>query len=203
MAHHGSLIACHECDLLHRLNRIGKTGTVRCSRCNAVLIKLERKNPDYLLALAITGLILFAMANCFPLLSLKFEGQLVKANLISGVLDLIDHDMWMLAGLVFLTSIAIPLVELTVTLYLFLPLRFNRVPWQTSHIFRFIHSLYPWSMMEVFMLGILVSIVKLGDLATIVPGIALWSFGCLIFILAAINATMNPNMIWEQLGIER
>lgn len=199
MVHQVALIACHDCDLLHRLGSVPQKGSVKCSRCGAVLIKHDRNTMEHTLALACAGLILFVLANVFPLLSLEFEGQVIESALFTGVQDLYFQDSWLLAGLVLLTTIIVPLTELVTSLYILLPLKYGRVSWQSARLFRLLHILYPWSMMEVFMLGILVSMVKLGHIATIIPGIALWSFGALIFVLAAINATMDPEAIWTKI----
>jgi paraquat-inducible protein A len=67
-----------------------------------------------------------------------------------------------------------------------------------ARIFRFVQRLHPWSMMEVFMLGILVSIVKLAGMASMVPGISLFAFLVLIFVLAGSMASLDPHLIWEQ-----
>jgi paraquat-inducible protein A len=69
-------------------------------------------------------------------------------------------------------------------------------------IFRVIRNLQPWGMTEVFLLGILVSIVKLADMATLVPGLALYAFLILIFVVAATSAHLNPDIVWEQLTVE-
>jgi paraquat-inducible protein A len=87
-------------------------------------------------------------------------------------------------------------------LYVLVPLRFNRIPWKLKEVFRFIQFLRPWAMMEVFMLGILVSIVKLAKMATIVPGIAAFAFMALIFVLAASLAVLDPHAVWERIKIQ-
>jgi paraquat-inducible protein A len=83
-------------------------------------------------------------------------------------------------------------------IYVLLPLRFNRVPPGLAPLFRCLQSLQPWNMMEVFMLGILVSIVKLAKMAKIVPGIAVFSFLALIFVAAAATASLDPHLVWER-----
>jgi paraquat-inducible protein A len=74
------------------------------------------------------------------------------------------------------------------------------MPWKMSAIFRFIQTVQQWALMEVFMLGILVSVVKLSKTATVIPGIALYCFLVLIFVMAATTASLDPRIIWEKLG---
>lgn len=201
MAGSTALMACHECDLLLRADHSLKEGVAKCPRCAAVLLKHKRHSLDLTLAYTVTGLILFTISNTFPIIGFHFEGQSTETILISGVRALLDQDMYMLAGLVFITTILAPFMQLATLLYVFLPLKFNRVAPYTAVVFRFVSAIRPWSMMEVFMLSILVSVVKLAAMATIVPGIALWSFGILIFALAAAASSLDPDLVWEKLEI--
>jgi paraquat-inducible protein A len=198
-----SLIACHECDLLHRVEPLPDGAVARCIRCGAVLYRQKRNSLDRSLALTMAGLILFVLANAFPLLAFKLEGQVKKATLMTGVRDLYAQGWGEVGVVVFVTSVLVPCIYLLGMLYILLPLKFNRVPWQLAQVFRFVRILQPWSMMEVFMLGILVSVVKLMKMATIVPGISLYCFAVLIFILAGSMASLDPRIIWERLGLGR
>jgi len=99
---------------------------------------------------------------------------------------------------VLLTSIVMPLLELTGTLYVLLPLKFNRRPWSLPLFFRMVRIFKPWGMMEVFMVGILVAFVKLSKMASIIPGMALYAFMLLIFVLAASAASLDPHIVWDR-----
>ena len=197
-----STIACHECDLLYELPTLPEGSVAKCSRCGAVLHRHKRDSLDRTLSWTIAGLILFALANAYPFLALKSEGLVHETNLITGVQQLYKQDMRSVAVLVFLTSILFPFLQLAGTLYVLLPLKFNRLPWKVAPVFRFIRSLQPWAMMEVFMIGILVSVVKLAKMAKVVPGLALYSFIILIFVLAAVAASLDPHLVWERLEIK-
>jgi paraquat-inducible protein A len=199
----GSLIACHECDLLQRIPRQRQGGKAYCRRCNALLHRSVRDSLDRTLALTFAGLVLFIVANAFPFLSFKMEGQVTQTTLATGVLDLYRQGMWEIALLVLLTSMLVPLLQLLLLIYILLPLKFNRTPWQLASVFRLLQNLGPWGMMEVFMLGILVSVVKLLEMAQIIPGLALWSFALLIFVLAGAAAALDPEIVWERVGSKR
>ena len=193
-----NLIACHECDLLHRIPVQQGSGVARCRRCNALLHRSVRNSLDRTLALTFAGMILFIVANSFPFLAFKLQGQETQTTLISGVKDLYDQGMWEISILVLLTTIIVPLLQLIFSLYVLLPLKFNRIPWKMASIFRITNELQPWSMMEVFLIGILVAIVKLVGMAQIIPGLALWSFALLIVILAAASANLDPQIVWKR-----
>jgi paraquat-inducible protein A len=199
-----STIACHECDLLYELPPLPEGSVAKCSRCGAVLQRHKRDSLDRTLSWTIAGLILFVVANAFPFLALKSGGLVRETTLITGVVELYKQEMRTVAVLVFLTTILFPLVQLAGMLYLLLPLKVRRLPWwKPALVFRFIRSLQPWAMMEVFMIGILVSMVKLAKMAKVLPGIAIFSFAILIFVLAAATASLDPHLVWDKLEINR
>ena len=199
-----SHIACHECDLLYELPPLPEGGVATCSRCGAVLQRHKRDSLDRTLSWTIAGLILFVVANAFPFLALKSGGLVRQTTLITGVVELYKQDMQSVAVLVFLTSILFPVVQLAGMLYLLLPLKVRRLPWRKpALVFRFIRTIQPWGMMEVFMIAILVSMVKLAKLAKVIPGIAIFSFAVLIIALAAAASSLDPHLVWDRLEIER
>jgi len=195
-----SLIACHQCDLLHRVQPLKHGGVAQCMRCGAVLYRRKKDSLNRTLSLTIAGLILFVVANTYPFLAMKSEGLVQETTLIAGVKELYAQNMWGLAALVLLTTFLTPFIQLSGMLYVLLPLKFNRLPWRLPIIFRFLQNIQPWGMMEVFMLGILVAIVKLAKMASIIPGIALYSFAALILVLAGAMASLDPDIVWDRLG---
>ena len=197
-----SIIACHDCDLIQRFGPVPDGSAATCSRCGAMLYQNKRNSLDRTLALTVAGLILFMVANTFPFLGLKLQSQVHETILITGINELYHQGMWILATVVLLTTIVMPAAQMLGLLYVLLPIKLNRIPWKLREVFRTVQSLRPWAMMEVFMLGILVSIVKLAKMATIVPGIAAFAFMALIFILAASLAALNPHEVWKRIKIQ-
>ena len=195
-----SLIACHECDLLHKIQPLPDGGAARCVRCDALLYYQKKDSLDRTLSLTIAGLVLFIVANTFPFLAMKSGSIVRETTLITGVKGLYAQGMQSLALLVFLTSILVPFVQIAGMLYVLVPLKVNRVPRNLALVYRFLRSLQPWGMMEVFMLGILVSYVKLAKMAKIIPGLAIYSFVVLIFVLAGAAASLDPRIVWDRLG---
>jgi len=191
-------IACHDCDLVHVAPIVPPGGAATCSRCGSVLFKEKVDSLDRTLALTLAGVVLFAVANTFPFLAFVMQGRETQTTLGTGVVDLYRQGMTPLAALVALTAIAAPAVQLGTLLYLLLPLRLGRVPPALATVFRLMRRIQPWSMMEVFLLGILVSVVKLAGMADIVPGLAIWAFGVLILVIAAANASLDPRIIWRR-----
>ena len=201
MAINAPIITCHDCGLLQQISHMPEDGAVKCCRCDATLRKRERVKPEksieYTLALVITGLVLLAISNVFPIIKVDAEGHEMAATLFGCVKYLFTHEMVFLAGLVFLTTIGAPLIQLTGLLYILLPLNFKRVPPFAPQMYRVVRIITSWSMLEVLMLGILVSIVKLSAMATVAPSIALWSFALLMIVIAAILNDVDKELLWE------
>lgn len=194
-----SLSICHECDLLNRVPVVPPDSCARCARCGHVLFRNPANCVEKTLALSFSALILWIVANVFPFLSFGLPGNLIETNLVSGVVSLYEQGQSILAFVVLATSIVAPALQIAGLLYVLAPLnRGRRLP-GARQVMRWLGHLRPWSMMEVFMLGILVSMVKLGGMADVVPGVALWAFCCLIVVLSWALSTLEPHVIWEQL----
>ena len=193
-----SLIACHECDVIHRIKTLPAKGAAHCIRCGAVLYKHKPNSLERTLAFALAGLILFILANSFPFLGLKIGAQVRETTLITGIHELYVQGMQIIAVLVLITTILAPLIQMMCMFYVLLPMKFGRVPRMLPRVLRFLERVLPWSMMEVFMIGILVSVVKLAGMAKIIPGISLYSFLALIFVLAAMTVSVDSHLIWQK-----
>ena len=165
-----------------------------------MLLRTKPNSIDRTLALLLAGLILFSVACSFPFLGLRSGGAMQETALVSGVKTLYNQGMTGLSMLVLMTCILIPLAQMLGLLYVLAPLKFNRSAPFAGRVFRWYRSLQPWGMMEVFMLGILIALVKLGEMATIIPGTALIAFSLLIFVLAAMLSVLEPHQVWEKLG---
>lgn len=196
-----SLIACPECDLLQRAIPLRSGHAARCTRCDAVLYHQGSGNLNRPLAFTLSAGILFLIANAFPIVGLDLQGQSSAATLFGMSRALYDENMPMLAALVFFTTILVPAVQLAAMTYVLVPLHLNRVPPGLPAALRVLQAVRPWGMIEVFILGLLVSLVKLAGMATVEPGIALWSFGGLLFLIAAAVASFDPREIWTRLAV--
>ena len=198
---HSPLTECNECGLLQRNPPLPRGGCSECARCGCVI---ARDRPDSLnrtLALSIAGLVLFVIANSFPFLSFSMQGQVTQTTLLSGILNLYDQGKWEIAAVVAFTSVLAPGLQLGLLLVVLVPLTTGRMPPWLPTLFRYVRTLAPWGMMDVFMLGILVAVVKLSEMASIVPGTSLFAFAALIFVLAAAQAALDPALVWSRVPV--
>ncbi len=193
------LIACHECDLVHTIPLMPDRAAARCVRCGSVLFRSKPDSINRTIAWTVAGMVLFLVAITFPFLGMKSGGIERHTALLTGIHEIYKQEMVGLAFLVMLTCVLAPLAQMLGLLYVFVPLKFNRTVRFATPVFRAFQHIQPWSMMEVFMLGILVSLVKLGKMATIVPGLAVFAFGLLIFALTFAVSSVDSHMVWERI----
>ncbi|WHZ24040.1 MAG: Paraquat-inducible protein A [Nitrospira sp.] len=192
------VIACHECDLLQRKIALPPRGRARCRRCRAILYRDYPPGSDRALACTIAALMLFLIANAYPIVGLEVQGNRQTASLYDAVRTLWVEGREDVALLVGFTAMLTPAIEISLLIYLLLPLKFNRVTENTVPILRFLQTVRPWSMTEVFVLGVLVAFVKLEHLARVEAGIALWAFGGLIPLLIIASASFDPEELWAK-----
>ncbi len=197
---HG-LIACPTCDLLHQVHPLPVGGKACCVRCGALLYRHIPDSLNRTLALYASALVLFIIANSYPFLALELNGRVQENLLISGALAMFGHGMPELGVVVLLTSVLFPLTTIAGMLYLLLPLRLFglRAP-ATDRIYRTLRVLAPWSLVGVFMLGVLVAIFKLLDMADVIPGVALFAFAALLLVSAAAEASIDDALFWPRSG---
>lgn len=199
----GNIIACHECDQLQRETSLPPGGVAICCRCGASLYRDTRGTLDHTLALLLAAVIVFILANAFPIVSIEAQGNRNATTLFGAVQTLWKEGRAVIAGLVFYTTILAPALELLFSVVLLLLLRFRISIIALPVLLRLVIAAKPWSMVEVFMLGVLVAVVKLSHLAHIVPGIGLWAYAALIILLAWSTATYSARDLWARVPVSR
>lgn len=165
------LIACGACDSMHRIVDIPPGGKALCRCCGGQLYRNMPRSLDHSAALYLASFLLFLLANTFPFVALQYGDRIEQSLLVSGGLALLQAGMSEIGLLVILTSVVFPFISISAMLYLLLPLRLGIRPPKMILVWRLVRAVSPWSLIGVFMLGLLVSVVKLQDLAMIIPGI--------------------------------
>lgn len=192
------LTACRECDLLVG-NVLSESGsyTALCPRCGAHLYRHNGKSLEYTLALACAALVLLIAANAFPIVGLDIGGQRIETTMFGAAGRLWAEGSPTVSVLVLLTTTVVPLLELAAIIWMVLPLRFGRRPAGFPWLFRALKLAHPWAMVEVFILGVLVALVKLAHLAEVHPGAAAGCFGGLMLVLTTLTAIIEPKDLWQ------
>ncbi len=195
----GALIACHDCDLLHRVVDLPQGGRAHCRRCGARLYQQVPGALQRTVAFYLAALICFLFANAYPFLSLKIGARMETVYLANSGWALVTQNMPLLGVLVLLTSLVFPLLMMIGHLYLLLPrLLLRRRPPGCGWVFRNLRRIAPWSMVSIFMLGTLISVVKLLDLAEVIPGIGAGAFVLMMVWSAAAEASFDPHLVWPR-----
>lgn len=192
------LMACRECDFLQKIPEAPEGSAVLCARCGSQLMRNKPKSLQRPLALLVAGLILFVLFNTFPFLTFKKGGIVHETHVATGIRDLSRQGMPHLSALVAFNLLIAPGLNLVAFLYVLVPVSLNRRVPGMFRVFRFVTLLQPWHMVEIFMLGVLVSLVKLAKMAQVIPGVAVYSLTAFIFVMAAAAAAIDPHEVWER-----
>ena len=189
-------VECTDCGLLQPLPAPTVGHGRHCHRCRAGFGHGVTRN-NRALALAVTALVLFLLANVFPLMAIDVGGRSQSVHLGSGVVGLADHDLLPLALFVLAISILAPLGRVIALGYVLFRLRRTGRPHHLATILRFAQRMGPWAMLDVFLIGALIALTKLHDLASIEIGIGFWALGLLVVALAAFDMTIDRHALWD------
>jgi paraquat-inducible protein A len=196
------LIACEECDAIHRRIALDNNEVAFCGCCGAELERDMSSHGRRVLPLTIASLFMFIIANIFPIVEMELQGIVSQTTLIGSVLSLNSGGMPLVAFLVLVTTILFPLMQLLGLMYVFASITRSGYHSAFNLLARMIQTLRPWVMMEVFLLGTIVAFVKLTSMATVLPGVALWAFAALAIVLASVFS-FNPRYIWQMPLLEK
>ncbi len=192
------LVACPHCDLLQRLPDLAPSASARCPRCDRELWRRREDSLDRTLALTIAAGMLLVVANAVPMLGLTAVGRQSFTTVFGGAVQLWNDGRELVAGLVLFTAVIAPALQVGFMLAIVLGARRGRSPRWVGTLLRLHPTTSTWSMIEVMMLGVLVALIKIADYAKVIPGLALFVLGALIFLLAAIQAIFDPREVWSR-----
>lgn len=182
---------------MHRALALPHGGKAFCERCGAELYGAARHSIDHALALALGSAVLCVLANVFPLMTLSLQGVDVATTIFGTVLALYRQGMTVLAALVLWVAVIAPALLLAGMIYVLLPLRLGRVPVDFARVMRLIHVLKPWVMVEVFMLGVFVALVKLDKVGAAFAGPGSWLCFALMLVFAGLSVGFDARMVWR------
>jgi paraquat-inducible protein A len=198
------LVGCHECDMLLRKPELATGDRAECPRCGFVLYSHNHQIIRRSLALVIAALLLYVPANFLPIMQINVLGQSSEDTIWSGVLSLYNSGglLKSIALVVFLCSMVIPLIKLLIQFFVLLSIRLDVGRSFGLLLYRTYHHLKEWGMLEVYLMGILVSIVKLIDIASPTLDFGLACFVALLLVQVWLEVTMEPHQIWTALSGE-
>jgi len=193
------VLCCPTCGLTQQVDPLPPGRRAECPRCGATVGEGARGSLQRTAAFAVAALILYIPANIYPIMRMHFYGGYNESTVWDGVVSLAESNQWFVAAIVFLASIVIPVMKLSGLLYLVITVRFGlgRRLRDRTRIYRFIDVIGPWAMLDVFLLAVLVALVKLGTIATILPGPGLIAFSAVVVLTMLASASFDPRTIWQ------
>lgn len=198
-----ALTACPECDLLLEKIHVARGFNAHCPRCGYLLLHPVPDSVDKILALSWTGFFLSLPAYLLPILKLELLDNEQAVSMLSGVLNMFRSGYWLVALAVLLTSILFPLLKKLLLLYLSWNLKLR---WRASGsvsrrklalAFRCYHYLSAWTMLEVFVLAVMVAAIKLRDLGELHPGFGLYSFIAVLAVSTLQTLNLDSALFWK------
>ena len=200
MASQMGLCVCHGCGGLSRL--IPGVHEMRCRRCGAAL---HVRKPDSIArtwAFLIAAYIMYVPANVLPIMKTGSLFGSQSDTIMSGIVYLWHSGSWHLALVVFIASVLVPFAKMLSLSYLLISVQlgWRQRPMERTKLYRVLEFVGPWSMLDVYVVTILVALVQLKSLATIQPGPAAAAFGGVVVLTMLAAMAFDPRLLWEPKG---
>ena len=190
---------CLVCGLLQRLPPLPRGAVAQCARCGAVLRRRRVDPVGRSLALALTGLLLFALAVALPFIDINVVGRERETLLLTGPLELRQYGAWELAVAVLVTSVGAPLARLLGLTYVLLGMRLPHPSRHLYAVFRWVEWLRSWSMVEVLLLGVFAAYTRLAAIAQVDLGGAVYALAGVMVAMAAADGVLDREAVWKTL----
>lgn len=194
-----SRMVCHECDLLVDVPLLKAHDKAFCPRCEYLLAANRPNATEKILAFSVTALTFLVLANSFAFISLSASGQEQTVTLIESVNVLFEQHV-LLAGIVFATIIGVPASLLAGMGYVSISLRLSKRLPGTHRALRWSLHMLPWSMAEIFLIGILVSFIKIVALARVELGASFWAYVFFTVSLMLVILNIDRRELWRQVN---
>src|ERR1700690_122454 len=192
-------VACPDCDLLQRIPALAPGGKAACIRCGRALAKRPSGSSDLPLALSVAAAIFLIVANTVPLMELHVAGRFASTTIAGGAFAMWTQGQRVTSVLVAFCALLAPAGYISFMLTVLLAARHQSIPRWAGEMLRWVGHLQVWAMLEVVMLGILVALVKIAELATVDPGIGMYAFGAVILLMPAIVVNVDRRELWRRI----
>ena len=193
------LVACGDCHLVHVVPEPAVVGP-RCARCGSSLQRRKKNSLSRAWAFLIAAIVLYVPANIYPIMTVYQFGRGEPDTILSGAAKLLESGMWPLALLVFVASVLIPILKILIIAYLLVSVqrRWVRNRVGRMRLYTLVEFVGRWSMVDVFMVSILIALVRLGNFAVIDPGVGAMAFGAVVVLTMLSSLSFDPRLIWDR-----
>ena len=199
-AREASLVSCHSCHLLSRAPSPKDTRAALCPRCGASLHQRKPNSIARTWALVLAAIIFYIPANVLPITMTTSMGKVQADTIMSGVIYFMVSGSWAIALVIFIASIFVPLLKILVLSYLLISVQ-RKSDWRPhdrTRLYRITEVVGRWSMLDIFVITILVALVKLGSLAAIEAGPAAVFFAAVVVMTMFAAMSFDPRLIWDE-----
>jgi paraquat-inducible protein A len=188
---------CEDCELLCRLPP--QAAAASCPRCGAALHARKLRSVERTWAFFLAACVCYVPANLLPIMTVRSLGNAESDTILGGIIYLFDHGMWPLALVVFTASFLVPLLKLTILLGLLVSVhrRSRWRPAERTRLYRITLAIGRWSMVDIFVVTILVALVHLGAVASIEAGLGAVFFGAVVVLTMLAAEAFDPRLLWD------
>ncbi len=194
-----NLMACPDCDLLQRIPALPPGGKARCPRCGHTVATCKPDSLDRTLALAVAAAIVLIITNTNSLMGLQAVGREASTTILGGAMEMWLQGQEITALLIAFCAVVAPAIHIGFMLTVLLAVRRSPAPWWAGLLLRWSEWHEGWGMIEVMMLGIMVALIKIAELARVIPGIGMFAAGALVLLIAAMTVSFDPQEVWEKI----
>ena len=191
------LMACKNC---HKMYERENFDNFVCARCNHLVRKRIKDSLQVSLALTICAILLYIPAMLYPIMEVTRLGVKIESTILEGVISFLEQESYFIAIVVFTASIVIPMIKLVGLLFIFISLKIN-VKMHNNRkilIFKFVEAIGKWSMIDIYVVAILASIVQLDEIFNIKGGIAATSFALMVILTMIAANRFDTRIIWDE-----
>lgn len=192
---------CHACSLVMTIPEEARESRLGCSRCGTVVHRRKPNSLSRTTALLLAAAICYVPANVYPIMAITSFGKVQSDTIFSGVIYLFVHGMWPLALIVFVASIIVPTMKLIGLTALVISIR-RRSQWrpqERARLYRIIETVGRWSMVDVYVVTILVALVHLGSIASVEAQTGAFFFGAVVVLTLLAAQSFDPRLIWDSI----
>lgn len=194
------LLNCHSCGLLSRTVERSHI-SLRCPRCETLLHRRKPRSISCTWAFLIAAYIMYIPANLLPIMTTTSLGHVQSDTIISGVIYLLVSGSWPLALIIFIASVFVPVLKLTILTYLVLSVQFKSQwrPGNRTQLYRITEAVGQWSMVDIYVVTLMVALVNIQGLAGVDAGPGAIAFGAVVVLTMIAAMVFDPRLIWDNI----
>lgn len=197
-----ALVSCKTCGQIQQLEHLPAGWNAECARCGDVILRNRPYSRALTGAFSLAALFLYLPANIYPVMMMHYLGRETENTVWGGARALWQDGMWGVAIIVFLASLAVPLLKL-LGLFFLVSVRGPRWRKLRARLLKAIDKIGRWAMLDVFLLAIMVAVIRFGKFATVIPGPGIIAFTAVVVLTMLASSCFEPQLIWKGEAIER